>query len=106
LTQRPSHFFLETLSPSRLLRLSYEAHERMMAQHRELETLMRKATELVLAGIVQQYHERLALSIEERFSVFMERSAHLLQLIPHKYLASYLNMDPTNFSKLLGQRKT
>ncbi|MEM7660234.1 MAG: Crp/Fnr family transcriptional regulator [Bacteroidota bacterium] len=103
LTQRPSHFTLETITPSKLIRISYEKHEHLLARHRELETLMRKATEQVLAGIVQQYHERLALSIAERFAVFMQRSRHLLQRIPHKYLASYLNMDPTNFSKLLKQ---
>jgi hypothetical protein len=32
----------------------------------------------------------------------LKRSPHVLRLIPHKYLASYLGIDATTFSKLLG----
>jgi hypothetical protein len=35
----------------------------------------------------------------------LQRSPHILNLVPHKYLASYLGMDATNFSKLLGSVK-
>jgi hypothetical protein len=38
--------------------------------------------------------------MEERYKAFCRRSAHLLQRVPHKYIASYLGIDATNFSKL------
>jgi hypothetical protein len=41
-------------------------------------------------------------SAEEKFKTLLKRSPHLLQLIPHKYLASYVGIDPTTFSKLMG----
>jgi hypothetical protein len=43
-----------------------------------------------------------SLSIEDRYRIFTQRSAFLLQLVPHKYIASYLHIDPTNFSKLFN----
>jgi hypothetical protein len=33
----------------------------------------------------------------------LQRSPHILQLVPHKYLANYLGIDATNFSKLLNR---
>ena len=74
-----------------------------MAEHREIETLFRKITEFFLKGVIQRQHEIMALSMEERFRIFMDRSAHLLQSIPQKDIASYLNIDPTNFSKLINK---
>ncbi|RTL49321.1 MAG: hypothetical protein EKK39_11310 [Sphingobacteriales bacterium] len=44
-------------------------------------------------------------SNEEKFKALMERNAHLLNYAPHKYLASYLGMDATNFSKILNGYK-
>ena len=66
---------------------------------------MRKATEKVLTGLIQRHYELLALSMEERFKALMQRSPHLLNMVPQKYLASYLGIDSTNFSKLLGKVK-
>lgn len=103
LMQKPSRYFLECIADSRLLRIAFADHQRMMAKHRSLETLFRKATEAVLVGIAERQYELLAYSMEERFRAFTQRSAHLLHMVPHKDIASYLRIDPTNFSKLLSK---
>mgnify|MGYP000232877725 CR=1 FL=1 len=103
LTQTPSRYYLETISKSSFLRISYENHQKFMAEHREIETLYRKITETFLNGVIQRQHEIMALTMEDRFKVFVDRSAHLLQTIPQKDIASYLNIDPTNFSKLINR---
>ena len=103
LTQSPSNYHLETISNSNFLRISYEQHHKFMMEHREIETLYRKLTEFFLKGVIQRQHEVMALSMEERFRIFVGRSAHLLQTIPQKDIASYLNIDPTNFSKLINK---
>ena len=103
--QAPSRYFLETISDTRLLKLNYEMHQAMMTKHRVLETLMRKMTELVLAGVIERHHELMAHDIETRFKNFVERSPHLLNMISQKDLASYLRIDPTNLSKLLHSIK-
>jgi len=102
ITQTPSLYFLESITPSRVLRLSFEALQKLMDDHRDIERLFRKATEYVLIGLIHRHYELLACSMEERFRIFVQRSPHLLTMVPHKHLASYLGIDPTNFSKLLG----
>ncbi|MDX1638216.1 MAG: hypothetical protein R3281_09615 [Balneolaceae bacterium] len=74
-----------------------------MKQDHELERLIHRGTVEVLGRIGQRYHDLLALTIEERFKKFMAENAYLLQEIPRKELASYLNMDYTNFSKLMNR---
>ena len=101
--QRPSRYFLETITASQFLRISYTKHGEFMKDHREIETLFRKAMEFFLDGVIQRQHELMALDMETRFKVFTDRSAHLLQLIPQKDLASYLRIDSTNFSKLINR---
>jgi len=103
LTQTPSKYYLECLTPSKFLRITYEDHQKMMTQYREIETLFRKATERILAGIIERHYELMSYTIEERFLAFARRSPHLLNEIPHKYIASYLRIDSTNFSKLLNK---
>lgn len=106
LTQTPSKYFLETISDSKFLRLSFGKHQELMKEYRQIETLFRIGTEKILIGIVHRYYELMAFDIEQRFRAFLQRSPHLLNTIPHKDLASYLRIDATNFSKLLSTVKT
>jgi CRP-like cAMP-binding protein len=104
LTGQPSKYFLQALTDGEMLRLSAESLDRASRAYPSIERLLRQATAQVLGGLVQRHYELLALNMEERFVAFMERSAHLINLVPHKQLASYLGMDATNFSKLLRSR--
>lgn len=101
-TQTPSKYYLETITDSAFLRLSYEQHQQLMREYREIETLFRKATEFFLMGVIQRQHELMAFDIETRFTMFVRRSPHLLAMVSQKDLASYLRIDPTNFSKLIN----
>lgn len=100
--QRPSRYFLETLTRSRMLRIHYNDFTRLMEQHRELETWTRIAVTGTLAGTLERNIELLSYSAEERFTTLLKRSPQVLNMIPHKYLASYIGVDPTTFSKMLG----
>lgn len=105
LFQAPSKYFLTCLTDSELEYLSFEELQKLFDQSQQLERLFRKMTEFVLAGILNRYMELHSLNIEERYKTFCHRSPHLLQLVPHKYIASYLGIDPTNFSKLFNKVK-
>ncbi|MEM7372952.1 MAG: Crp/Fnr family transcriptional regulator [Bacteroidota bacterium] len=104
-SQTPSKYFLETITDSRFLRISFEQHQSLMAKHRPIETLFRKGTEMLLTDILNRYYELMAHDIETRFRHFIDRSPHLLNMVSQKDLASYLRIDPTNFSKLLRKVK-
>lgn len=100
--QQPSIYQLETLTESKLLRISYHDFNQVMQQHRSIETWVRVAMTIVLAGTLQRQIELTAYTAEEKFTTLLRRSPQVLNLIPHKYLASYIGVDPTNFSKLLN----
>ena len=87
-TQTPSKYFLETVTDSKFLRLSFEKHQKLMKEYREIETLFRKATELFLMGVIQRHHELMAFDMERRFKTFVKRSPHLLNMVSQKDLAS------------------
>ena len=103
ITQTPSKYFLECLTDSQMLRISYEKLQALVEKHRSIERLFRKATEQVLIGFIDRQYELMGYSIEERLRAFLERSPHLLGMVPQKYLASYLGIDASNFSRLLGK---
>jgi CRP-like cAMP-binding protein len=103
--QTPSTYFLTCLTDSELEYITFEELQKLFDQSQQLERLFRKMTEFVLAGMINRHIDLHALTIEERYKTFCQRSPHLLQLIPHKYIASYLGIDPTNFSKLFNNVK-
>lgn len=102
LLQQPSRYFFETLTPSRFLRSTFRQLDELMLQHHAIERMIRLAVSQTLAGVLVRQIEVQSLSAEQRFRALLNRSPHILHLVPHKYLANYLGMDPTNFSKLLG----
>lgn len=103
--QVPSKYSLICLTDSELDYITFDDLEKLLDQSQQIERLFRRMTEFVLAGLITRHMELHTMSIEERFTTFCQRSSHLLQFVPHKYIASYLNIDPTNFSKLFNSVK-
>ena len=105
LLQRPSQYVLQCITDSELNCIAHGALMPLFDTEPSLERLFRKFTEAVLVGLIQRHIDLHTLSIEERFKGFAARSSHLLHAVPHKYIASYLDIDPTNFSKLFNSIK-
>lgn len=105
LTQQPSKYFLETLTSSNMLKTSYQQVQHLMDKYHNIERWIRIAASFALMGVLERQVELLSYSAEEKFRTLLNRSPHVLQIIPHKYLASYLGLDPSTFSKLLGTVK-
>jgi CRP-like cAMP-binding protein len=100
--QQRSKFYYETLTPSKFLRTSYQDLNTLMEKHSSIEMLVRKGITASLSGVLDRLVELQCYSSEERFKKLLKRSPHILQLIPHKYLANYIGIDATNFSKLIN----
>jgi hypothetical protein len=90
------------LTASYFLRISHTDVQERSARYPAFEKLLFKATAFALKGALERYIELQAYSNEEKFRTLLRRSPHILQLVPQKCLASYLGMDATNLSKLLG----
>jgi CRP-like cAMP-binding protein len=103
--QQPSRYFYETLTPSVFLRTPFSELQELMQTKPAIERMVRQGITLSLSGVLERLVELQCYSSEERFRKFLQRSPHMLQLVPHKYLANYLGIDPTNFSKLVNRVK-
>jgi CRP-like cAMP-binding protein len=100
--QHPSKYHYETLTPSKFLRAPYSELHALMEHHAAIEKLVRKGVTESLSGVMDRLVELQCYSSEQRFRKLLQRSPHILQLIPHKYLANYIGIDATNFSKLIN----
>lgn len=103
LTQTASLYFLETLTASRFLRMHYDRFNELFHSSPVLQSFFFSVTAMALKGALMRHVELQCYTNEEKFRELLRRSPHILQLVPHKYLASYLGMDATNFSKLINQ---
>ncbi len=70
-----------------------------------IASLIQKGTTQALSGLLERMAQLQCFSSEEKFKTLLQRSPHILQLVPHKYLANYIGIDPTNFSKLINSVK-
>lgn len=101
-SQTPSKYFLSCLTDSELEYITFQKLQKLFDRSQQLERLFRKMTESVLAGVINRHIDLHSLTIEQRYKAFCSRSPHLLKVVPHKYIASYLGINPTNFSKLFN----
>lgn len=100
--QQPSRYFYESLTPSRFLRASFESIDACMQRHYCVSEAIRLGITQAFSGLLERMVERQRFTSEEKFRQLLKRSPHILTLVPHKYLANYLGIDPTNFSKLIN----
>jgi len=100
LTRSPSLVFVETLEPTIMVSLTYDKMEEALDKFPQGERLGR----LILTGMYVKKEEsryyRLLRSPRERFLDYINAHPHMLQRVPQKYLASYLNIKPETFSRM------
>jgi len=106
LLQQPSKYFYEALTPSTFLRATAQEVQQLMNESQAIQKLVHAGVNRSLAGLMERMTELQCFSSEEKFKKLLSRSPHILQLVPHKYLANYIGIDPTNFSKLINSVKT
>ena len=102
LTQTSSAYFFESLTASTFLTTTWQQMDELMKELPNIQSLILKATSFGLKGVLERIVELQCFTAEEKFRQLLKRSPHVLNLIAHKYLASYLGIDPSTFSKLLG----
>lgn len=100
---QPSRYMYETLTPSVFLRAAYTEVEAVIKSSPAVATMVRIGLTYALSGLLERMAEIQCYSSEDKFRKLLQRSPHILQLVPHKYLANYLGIDPTNFSKLINK---
>lgn len=102
---QPSRYYYETLTPSLFLRAPFIEIQKLSLKFPAIESMIQNGLSHALSGVLERLVEVQSYSSEERFKKLLHRSPHILQLVPHKYLANYLGIDATNFSKLINKVK-
>ncbi|HEY0896481.1 MAG TPA: cyclic nucleotide-binding domain-containing protein [Sphingobacteriaceae bacterium] len=105
LSETPSRYFYESLTKSAFLRITYASLKALMDQYPGIQRMVTTALSGTISGLLERQVELQCFSSEEKFRIMFQRSPHILNMIPHKYIASYLGIDATNFSKLLNRVK-
>jgi len=100
LSGAPSNYYIETLEPTTLLSITRDDLERVYRQNSRIERLGREMTTHFVLEKEEWEHACMRLDTRERFLQFVERNPEMVQRVPQKYLASYLNMKPETFSRL------
>ncbi|HEX3165480.1 MAG TPA: Crp/Fnr family transcriptional regulator [Chitinophagaceae bacterium] len=100
LTQSPSMVVVETLEPTILLSLTHDKMEEALDKFPKGERLGR----MIISGMYikkdENRYNRLSKSTRQRFFDYIDQHQHMLQRVPQKYLASYLQIKPETFSRL------
>jgi CRP-like cAMP-binding protein len=98
--QQPSVCIIETIEPSTFLSVSYANVQLIYERFPQMERLGRLIlTELFIKKDFRDF-KQLNKSTRERFLDYMQANPGMLQRVPQKYLASYLNIKPETFSRL------
>lgn len=100
LDRRPSNHFIEALTPLTVLSIHHVDLDKLYAASPKFERLGRIFTEEVFKKIAEHSRDLLSLSATERYLKLLQKSPELVQNIPLKYLASYLNVTPESLSRI------
>lgn len=100
LMRTPSQVFLEALEPTLLLSLRFDKRQQLLNDFPKGEVLSRKIMEAMYVRKDERKNRMKKLTIREQFLYYLNRNPDMLQRVPQKYLASYLNIKPETFSRL------
>ena len=94
-----SEYFIETIEPTTMVSISYNDLEKIYSSSHKMERLGRLVITFTMVIKDRWQMNMVKLTPRERFLDFVHKNPDLLQRVPQKYLASYLNIQPETFSR-------
>jgi CRP-like cAMP-binding protein len=107
-SRMPSEYSIETIEPSVMASVTFDDLEKIYSTNVKMERLGRLITTFMMILRDKWNMQSVKLTPRERFLYFINNNYNLMQRVPQKYLASYLNIQPETFSRfkhLLRERK-
>jgi len=96
----PSAYLVETIEPSIFISISRQNLEDLYLAVPKIERLGRMVITQQFISNEHWEYDRVRYGSHERFIRFIRDNSDLLQRVPQKFLASYLNIKPETFSRL------
>ncbi len=98
-SRHPSEYFVEAIEPSIVVSITYNDLERIYASSQRMEHLARLLITYAMVIKDNWQMQLVKMTPRERFLNFVTRNPELMQRVPQKFLASYLNIKPETFSR-------
>ena len=99
-SRKPSQYILEAMEPSETVSITYDDLESLYGLGNTWEKIGRVITTHFLRQQEQLLMDNIRLTVRERFKKFMNENPELIQKVPQKQLASYLNIKQETFSRM------
>ncbi len=103
ITRTASKYYYETLTDTVLFKASYKNLSQIKASSNAITNIIEQFLGLTISGLLDRLVEMQCFTAEEKFKALFSRSPHILNLVPQKYLANYIGIDHTNFSKFINR---
>lgn len=98
-SRKPSEYFIETIEPTTFISIKYNDLEHMYRSSWNMERLGRLIITFSMIIKDNWQMQMVKMTPRERFLHFVEKNPEMIQRVPQKYLASYLNIKPETFSR-------
>ncbi|HZF66059.1 MAG TPA: Crp/Fnr family transcriptional regulator [Chitinophagaceae bacterium] len=98
-SRTPSEYTVETLEPTTFISITYDNLEEIYSKDVKMERLARKVITHTMVQRDRWQMKMIKLTPRQRFLMFIECYPNLLQRVPQKHLASFLNIQPETFSR-------
>ena len=102
--REPSWFSIQAVSNCATLRINYNEFMILFDESHAIERWGRIFTGQMLSRMVKRQLEARSFTAEEKLRRLEENSPGIFQLVPLKYLASYLGMTPETLSRLRARK--
>jgi len=96
----PSNCVIETIEPTVFFSITYENLQEAYDLFPKAERLGRLLLSDLFVKKDTRYFDQLRKDTRERFLDYVRTHPQMLQRVPQKYIASYLNIKPETFSRL------
>jgi CRP-like cAMP-binding protein len=99
-TRLPSEVIIESIEPSIVICISAENTQKAFGTMENAEQITRLLIAYMYLKKDARLVNQLKLSTRQRFLKYIDEHPHMLQRVPQRILASYLNIKPETFSRL------
>ena len=95
----PSEYFIETIEPTIVVSNKYENLGELYNKSKNMDHLGGLVGTNMMVISDRWQMQMVKMTPRERFLNFVSKNPELMQRVPQKYLASYLNIKPETFSR-------
>lgn len=96
----PSPVVVEAIEPTTMISMHHNNYLNALEHLPGADRMCRLLLTGMFAKKDERHNKQLCMSTRERFLEYVMHHPHMLQRVPQKYLASYLDIKPETFSRL------